>query len=84
MADQIENQTEATTTDATAPAKAVDVFQVHDAARILTGKYAGTVGTVTEVRESSVRVQIEGVKDEQPVSAHPWLKPSQLGRNHGA
>lgn len=61
----------------------VDVFKPHEVARVRSGKYAGLVGTVTECRPASVRVLIEGTKDDEPIKVHPWLKPSQLERNHG-
>ena len=66
-----------------------DLFRVHEVARIRTGKYSGLVGTVSAVKtvdgkQESVRVQIEGIKDGQPVSAHVWLKRSAVERNHGA
>ena len=65
-----------------------DVFKVHDVARIRTGRYAGLLGTVTDTKaeagkQTGVRVQVEGVRDNQPVAAHVWLKRSQVGRNHG-
>lgn len=66
-----------------------DVFRVHEVARIRNGKYFGLVGTVTDQKtedgkQVSVRVQIDGMKDGQAVSAHVWLKRSQVERNHGA
>lgn len=67
-----------------------DFFQIHDVARIRTGKYAGLVGTVTGHRQDAatrkqtgVQVKVDGVKDGAPVSAHVWLKRSQVERNHG-
>lgn len=66
-----------------------DVFKLHEVARIRNGRHAGLVGTVTDQKteggkQVSVRVQIEGVKDGEGVSAHAWFKRSQLERNHGA
>jgi hypothetical protein len=65
-----------------------DVFKVHEAARIRTGKYAGLVGTVTETveddgQQSGVRVEIQGVQDGHQVDKHLWFKRSQVERNHG-
>lgn len=60
-----------------------DTFRPHEVARVKSGKYAGLVGTVTEARPASVRVLIEGVRDDKEVRAHVWMKPSQLERNHG-
>lgn len=66
-----------------------DVFRVHEVARIRNGRHAGMVGTVTDQKtedgkQVSVRVQIDGVKDGESVSAHVWLKRSQVERNHDA
>ena len=68
-----------------------DVFNIHEVARIRTGKYAGLVGTVTGVRfvgaqQTGVRVNVEGVKNGAPMAAHVWLKRSAIERNnhHGA
>lgn len=70
-----------------------DVFKVHDVARIRTGRYAGLLGTVTDTRfapksetgfqtvQTQVRVRVEGVRDEQTVTAHVWLKRSNVERN---
>lgn len=63
-----------------------DVFRVHDVARIRTGRYARLLGTVTDTKteagkQTGVRVQVEGVRDSQPVAAHVWLKRSQVERN---
>lgn len=63
-----------------------DVFKVHDVARIRTGRYAGLLGTVTDTKteagkQTGVRVQVEGVRDDQTVTAHVWLKRSQVERN---
>jgi hypothetical protein len=66
-----------------------DFFRVHETAMVKAGKYAGLGGTVTDERtegdtQKMVRVSIEGVQNGQPVSAHVWLKRSQLERfNHG-
>ncbi|MGV0983499.1 MAG: hypothetical protein ACOYB2_03025 [Limnohabitans sp.] len=67
-----------------------DIFQVHEAARIRTGKYAGMVGTVTETRtddagkQTGVRVKMDGVFNGEPMTAHVWVKRSSVERNHGA
>ena len=70
-----------------------DVFKIHEMARIRVGKYAGMVGTVTDIRhdaikgptkQTSLRVQLEGVKDGEAIKAHVWVKRSQVERNHGA
>lgn len=63
-----------------------DVFRVHDVARIRTGRYAGLLGTVTDTKteagkQTGVRVHAEGVRDDQTVTAHVWLKRSQVERN---
>lgn len=50
----------------------------HQAVLIKSGKYAGLVGSVEEVREASVRVAIRGVFEGKTIDAAPWLKPSQL------
>lgn len=62
-----------------------DKFRVHDVARIRTGKYAGLMGTVTDTKDEAgkqtgVRVKVEGVRDDKPVSAHVWLKRSAVER----
>jgi hypothetical protein len=62
-----------------------DKFRVHDVACIRTGKYAGLVGTVTDTKDEAgkqtgVRVKVEGVRDDQPVNAHVWLKRSAVER----
>lgn len=49
---------------------------------IKSGKYAGLVGTVVEAREASVRVEISGVQEGQPIEAAAWLKPAQLEAAH--
>lgn len=66
----------------------MDDFKLHDAARVRYGRYSGAVGTVTDTRtengkQTAVRVKVEGVKDDQPYTAHVWLKRTQVGRNHG-
>lgn len=63
-----------------------DVFKVHEAARIRTGKYAGLVGTVTETlqeegAQTGVRVCIQGVRDGVTVDKELWFKRSQVERN---
>lgn len=63
-----------------------DVFRVHEVARIRNGSYAGLVGTVTDTKkeagkQTGVRVRVEGVRDDQTVNAHVWLKRSQVERN---
>lgn len=62
-----------------------DKFRVHDVACIRTGKYAGLMGTVTDTKDEAgkqtgVRVKVEGVRDDQKVSAHVWLKRSAVER----
>lgn len=62
-----------------------DKFRVHDVACIRTGKYAGLMGTVTDTKDEAgkqtgVRVKVEGVRDDQPVNAHVWLKRSAVER----
>lgn len=58
-------------------------FKVHEIAKIRTGKYAGLVGEVTEIRPGGVRVKIEGVTEGKTMKSHAWYKISQVGRNHG-
>ncbi|KKI11973.1 hypothetical protein XA67_22000 [Comamonas thiooxydans] len=63
-----------------------DVFKVHEPARIRTGKYAGMVGTVTETveedgQQTGVQLEIQGVRDGEPVSKQLWFKRSQVERN---
>lgn len=66
-----------------------DVFKVHEPARIRTGKYAGMVGTVKETveedgQQTGVQLEIQGVRDGEPVSKQLWFKRSQVERNpHG-
>lgn len=62
-----------------------DKFRVHDVACIRTGKYAGLMGTVTDTKDEAgkqtgVRVKVEGMRDDKPVSAHVWLKRSAVER----
>lgn len=64
----------------------LDLYRVHDVARIRTGKYAGLVGTVTDTRsvdgkQTQVRVNAEGVRDGVAVTGHVWLKRSAVERN---
>ena len=65
-----------------------DVFRLHEAARIKSGKYAGQVGIVTDTRadetgrQTGVRVLMEGVREGEPFAAHVWLKRSAVERNH--
>ena len=66
-----------------------DVIKVHEPARIRTGKYAGMVGTVTETvvedgQQTGVRLDIQGVKEGEPVNKQLWFKRSAVERNtHG-
>lgn len=66
-----------------------DVFKVHEPARIRTGKYAGLVGTVTETvedggQQTGVRLDIQGVREGEPVNKQLWFKRSAVERNtHG-
>lgn len=55
-------------------------FQGHQAVRIRTGKYAGLVGNVFEQNrdKGTVRVQIQGVQDGQPLNVDHWFKAAQL------
>jgi ribosomal protein L24 len=53
-------------------------FRIHQTARVVAGKYAGTVGTVVEVTPQRVRVHIEGIFNGEPVNVSPWLAPSAL------
>ena len=66
-----------------------DVFKIHEAARIRTGKYAGLVGTVTDTvaeegQQTGVQLDIQGVREGVAVSKVLWFKRSQVERsNHG-
>ncbi|MEH0165584.1 KOW motif-containing protein [Roseateles microcysteis] len=53
-------------------------FRPHEAVKVRSGKYQGLVGTVVDVRPSSVQVHIAGVVDGESIDAQPWLKPAQL------
>ena len=52
--------------------------KVHDSVRVGSGRYAGLTGVVTETKEGSARVKIDGVREDEPFSAHVWLKNSAL------
>lgn len=52
--------------------------KVHEVVAVASGRYAGLSGVVTETKEGSARVKIDGVRDDQPVSAHLWIKNSAL------
>lgn len=58
-------------------------FRVWDVARIKGGKYAGLVGTVTEVKTGTdrVRVKVDGVKDNEPVTVERWFSARELEAN---
>lgn len=56
-------------------------WRPHEAARVKSGRYAGLVGEVVDVRHAAVRVSVEGVRDGKPVRAVVWLKLSQVERN---
>jgi hypothetical protein len=64
-----------------------DIFQVHEVARIRTGKYAGMVGTVTETRkddkgkQTGVRVWIDGTSEGRNITTEKWFKRSEVARN---
>lgn len=57
-------------------------WRPHEAARIKSGKHAGTVGTVVEARPETgmVRVEVQGVRNGEAVDARVWLKAGQLER----
>lgn len=55
-----------------------DQLRPHQTVRILTGKYAGSVGTVEHVTGQHARVQIAGIHNGEPVKASPMLRASQL------
>lgn len=65
-----------------------DIFQIHQPARILSGKYADMVGTVQGTKDNeageqeSAQLFIDGVKDGEPVQVVRWFKVEQIGRNH--
>lgn len=50
------------------------------AVRVISGKYADLVGTVEEVSEDGekYRIDIQGVKEDEPVSVNRWFPVSQL------
>lgn len=52
--------------------------KVHDNVAISSGRYSGLIGVVTETKEGSARVQIEGVVNDLTVSAHVWIRNSSL------
>ena len=66
-----------------------DVFKIHEAARIRTGKYASLVGTVTDTveeegQQTGVQLDIQGVREGVAVSRQLWFKRSSVERNnHG-
>lgn len=52
--------------------------KVHDNVSIGSGRYKGLMGVVTETKEGSARVKIDGVQDDETVSAHVWVRNSSL------
>ena len=52
--------------------------KVHEVVAISSGRYAGLSGVVTDTKDGSARVQIEGVRDDETVSAHVWIRNSAL------
>lgn len=52
--------------------------KAHDNVSISSGRYKGMTGNVTETKEGSARVQIEGVADDKTISAHVWIRNSSL------
>ena len=52
--------------------------KIHDVVAVSSGRYAGLSGVVTETKEGGARVKIEGVRDNEPVTAHVWQKNSSL------
>jgi endo-1,4-beta-mannosidase len=66
-----------------------EILKIHDVARIRSGKYAGLVGTVTQTRtddagkQTSVRVEIEGVNDGEAFKVQRSFKRSEV-EHHGA
>lgn len=59
-----------------------DIFKIHETAKIRSGKYAGLVGTVTDTKESTIRVHIFGVVNDEPLDVQVWVKRSAVVRNH--
>lgn len=52
--------------------------------RILSGKYAGLVGNVEQVKNGRALVYISGVMNDEPVHKKLWMNLSQLeGGQHG-
>ena len=54
------------------------IANVHDVVGIGSGSYAGLSGVVVEVKEGSARVQIDGVRDDAPLSKLVWIRNSAL------
>lgn len=52
--------------------------KVHDVVALSSGRYAGLYGVVTETKEGSARVKIEGVVNDEPLSVHVWIRNSAL------
>jgi len=48
--------------------------------RIVTGKYAGLMGSVIEHREETemVKVKIEGLHQGEEINVEPWMKEIQV------
>ncbi len=58
-----------------------DVFKIHEIGRIRSGKHAGLVGVITDTKEDTVRVLVEGVRNDEEFTVHVWLKRSAVERN---
>jgi ribosomal protein L24 len=53
-------------------------FRPHQTVKVLTGKYAGLVGTVRAVSAKRVQVDISGIKDGECVQVSTWYAASSL------
>ena len=58
-----------------------DVLKIHEVGKIRSGKHAGLVGVITDTKNDTLRVLVEGVKNDEPFTVHVWLKRSAVERN---
>ena len=54
------------------------VPKVHEVVAISSGLHKGMAGVVVETKEGNSRVQIDGVRDDVPLSKLLWFKNSAL------
>lgn len=62
----------------------MDQFIANQPVRVLSGKWAGAVGTVEEVTDQRVRVHIAGIFNGEPVDVRTWLARKALEVFRGA